>query len=538
MVVRHDLFAAQEKTLGRGLVFAGWAIFVGLTWGPVTVLFAQAAVELAAGNNEAWALVLPSTRRAMLLARSLGMGLAVATLSGLVGGLAALAFLKWVSARSLPRWMGAGLVAVLTAWVIAPPYVHALAALQTGALLGSTLALPDLPSWASVILVQTLALLPLTAVAALVGLISVERDQVEAGLLIVPEGPVLRRMVLPLAGPILAVGTGAVFVLAVLDANTPSLFGVPSYAMEVVAEFSASHMAWRASLVALPLILVTGLVVASASALLANNHPGLGRASAQALTAQRALLPWPIAARAALAGGASYGVLLVALLFVGVTLWQLLPGLIWEVRRDLWLTLANALAAAVLALGPAAVIAWHLTAAAPRTKLFKVGLWAIVLLPLALPPGLIGAGFAALLTSYAPIELRSMPLIPAFAQAARFLPLAVLLVTAQMGRINPLLVDAARLQRAPGLARWLCVDGPLAAPGLWAGFALVFCASIGELEATLMTAAPGAGLLSMRIFNYLHYGVSETVAALGLVLVALIWIGVSFGLRLAKRGSA
>jgi len=75
------------------------------------------------------------------------------------------------------------------------------------------------------------------------------------------------------------------------------------------------------------------------------------------------------------------------------------------------------------------------------------------------------------------------------------------------------------------------------APGLVAAFGLTFCGSIGELEATLMAAPHGAALLSMRVFNYLHYGVSETVAALGLVLVALVWIGVVAGLALMRNRS-
>lgn len=531
--------AAPRVSLLRpdsAIVIAAWALFIALAWGPVGALLAQAVGRLVAGDAEAWGLLLPSVRRALLLARSLGLSLAAAGLAGGLGGLAALAFLRLAAGRRLTSGRAAVVIAGLAVWVIAPPYLHALAGLEAAAALGGALPLPDLPGWVLVVLVQAFALLPLPAVAALLGLMAVEPDRVEAGLMLGRDARVFARIVWPLAAPALAAGTVAVFVLVLLDSSTPSLFGVPSYAMEVVAEFGASHAAWRAALVALPLIGLAGLAVAGLLLALRAARPGPGRSFGGGLARHRPLAPMPFAANVALGSAALYAVLILAVLLAGLTLWRLLPGLVWDLRRDLWVTLANALLAGGLALIPASLIGWQLASVTARPAR-RLALWAVVLLPLALPPALTGAGLAALLTAHAPLVLRNAPLLPALALAARFLPFAVLIVAAQMRRIDPQLVEAARLQRRPGPGRWRLIEAPLAAPGLWAAFGLVFCASIGELDATLMTAAPGAGLLSMRVFNYLHYGVSDTVAALGLVLVALIWLGAAGGLWLARRGS-
>jgi iron(III) transport system permease protein len=54
---------------------------------------------------------------------------------------------------------------------------------------------------------------------------------------------------------------------------------------------------------------------------------------------------------------------------------------------------------------------------------------------------------------------------------------------------------------------------------------------MGELGATLMVIPPGKATLTMRIYNYLHYGASDTVAGLCLVLaLGVLLAGVLAGL--------
>ena len=61
---------------------------------------------------------------------------------------------------------------------------------------------------------------------------------------------------------------------------------------------------------------------------------------------------------------------------------------------------------------------------------------------------------------------------------------------------------------------------PLMIPGLMAAAFITFALSIGELGATLITIPPGQGTLTLKIYNYLHYGASEQVAGLCLMMVA------------------
>ncbi|WP_229738032.1 ABC transporter permease [Sinisalibacter lacisalsi] len=524
--------------LRPALILLAWGLFLALTLGPAVGLFAEAAGRLLAGAPEAWTALVPSARRAALLGRSLALSAGVALFAGLVGGLAALALLRRAARGRLSGAMRSVILAVLVLWVITPPYLHALAGMEAGNWLrglGSAASpMPDLPGWLAALFAQGFALMPIAMIAAAIGFISVERDLVDSATLLRPGRGVFFRVVLPLAAPAILAGTGAVFVFSLLDYSTPSLFGVSSYAMEIVAEYSSSRAPWRAALIALPLIAIAALVIGAGLAALANGTPAHARALGRAFRFYRPLDTLRPPAMAALWLAAAYAGMILALLLASALLWRILPQLVWEVRQDLARTLLTAGLAGALALAPAALVAGSL-AAPPRKPILRAAMWLGVLIPLAIPPSLTGVGYATFLACCAPDGVRTAGWVPALAQAARFLPLAVLLIYVQMRRVDPLLIDAARVLRPPGPARWWRIDLPLSAPGLIAAFGLVFCASIGELEVTMMTAAPGQGLLSMRVFNYLHYGVSETVAALGLVLAVIVWSVAAFGLWFARQ---
>ena len=522
--------------LEPAIAAAGWIAFIALTWGPVLGVLSEALAELASGTGDAWALLLISPRRAGLFGRSLLLSLGVTGIASLVGTLAALGFLKLAAGRHLSGALRSALIAALAVWAIAPAYLHALGAMEAGyvlrGLFGAGLA--ELEGWAAVLLIEAVALMPFPILGALIGFLGVERDRIETGMLQKPDGLVFRRIALPLARPALSAGAGAVFVLSLLDANTPSLFGVPSYAMEITAEYSASHAPWRAALLSLPLIAVAVLALALVLLSVRTTPSAHGRGFRATLCNHRPLDPFPVLTRAALAATLAYALLAILLLLGGLSLWQSLPGLLWSVRTDLSVTLANAVLAGLIALVPAAIVATSL-AARRGGPVTRGALWALALLPLALPPSLTGLGIAGFMSDVAPGGMRSLAVLPAVAHAARFMPLAMLIVWAQYRRLDPLLLDAARLQHPPGLKRYARIDLPLLAPGMIAAFALVFCGSVGELEAAMMTAAPGAGMLSMRVFNYLHYGASETVAALGLLLVTIVWLAVLIGLHFMRN---
>jgi iron(III) transport system permease protein len=112
--------------------------------------------------------------------------------------------------------------------------------------------------------------------------------------------------------------------------------------------------------------------------------------------------------------------------------------------------------------------------------------------------------------------------MPVLAALARFAPFAALILLAQLRHTDPLLTDAARVFQQGVVRTWVHVRLPLLAPGLVAAACMVFALSVGELGATLLVIPPGLETVTIRMYNYLHYGSSGAVAGLGLVTTVLM----------------
>jgi iron(III) transport system permease protein len=156
--------------------------------------------------------------------------------------------------------------------------------------------------------------------------------------------------------------------------------------------------------------------------------------------------------------------------------------------------------------------------------------WLILLLPLSFPASFVGIGEIALWNSVFGGLLYGTDWIPWLTNLARFLPLAVLVMSALAGTLDQNLIEMTRLFQQNPLRRLLQIYLPLILPAIFVSFILVFVFSLGELSATMLVLPPGKSTLTLRIFNFLHYGSPQSVADLSLMLVilAILAAGVAF----------
>jgi iron(III) transport system permease protein len=110
-------------------------------------------------------------------------------------------------------------------------------------------------------------------------------------------------------------------------------------------------------------------------------------------------------------------------------------------------------------------------------------------------------------------------------------PLALVCVKASVAHVPPRLTDVGRsLGRGP-VAVFLRVTLPLLAPGLLAGFCLVFLTSVTELTATLVLAPIGVQTLATQFWAFQQNIAYGAAAPYALVMVMLgIIPGVLLGL--------
>lgn len=498
------------KVAAQGLLTGVYLLLVWLPLAPLGLALFQAE------GPEVYWLALPWGRRFWLLLQSLVLSGAVALGSMGLAFLAATWLWRWQ--EGLPsrlRWLGLALV-------LLPPYLTALAWLSLGASLAGWFPAPTrglvipgaLASW----WVQVLAYFPLALGFSLLGLETVEADLVEAGRLQQGDVRTLVRIVLPLASPYLLSGGALIVLLSLLDYSVWSLFGVSVYSLEIFAQYAASHSAGQAVYLALPLMLLTSLVVVAGQGLLRQ----MFQSRRDQIRRRHWVFPsWPGWFR--MLQAVALGVLALHLLVPVVTLgaWVASPANLWRTwstsTGQIGFTLGLALASALICLPVALGISGKLV----RSSSAWPGWWFLVLLPLAVPPPLVGVGL---------IGLSGLPpwswaygtfAMPVLATVARFLPLAVLVLLAGWRQFDPLWLEAAALlESRPGQTLKQIVL-PLLAPGCLAGAAVVGALSAGELGAVLLVLPAGLSTLSITLYNYLHYGAVAAVGGLGLFLGCL-----------------
>ena len=487
----------------RLLRLIAFAAFAGVVYGPL-------AGVLAACGNDAFASLAEvlSARRVELLLRSLVFSLGVATFTTLVGLLAALAVLRHGPRRAVRlQWL-------LLASVALPPTVYALAWSQFFALLPQRIVGHELQA----MLAQSMALLPFATGVAMFAVRTSDRLLLDAARVLVSPARLLFGVAVPLARPMLLSGATLVFLLSLLDYTIPSIFGVNLYSLEIFVVFSATHRVADAFSLSLPLLACALLLLATLSGLprrLAQDaESGFPRDGALPL-----LLQWAVVLAALLAGAALLAPLLAFLPALGDAAY--LQRTIRSSWNETSYTLVTSVAAALIAL---------LLAVGPALEMARGGrrgrmLGTVCLLPFLLPPALTGIGLIALWSPLERLTLYGGPGMSVAAELARFTPVAIVVLATSFLRTDPALVDAALVS---GSSLWRIVTGvllPLATPGLAAAAGIVFVLSLGEIGANLLVTPPGSATLSMKTYNYLHYGGSPAAAGLCLLLVLLAALG-------------
>ena len=494
----------------------GIAGYLLLVFGPVLFLFLNSFYALFTGGGEWLDVLIPNGQRLILLLRSLGLSTAVAlggTFLGFLGGL----YLQEKSSRVQQIFH---LVLVLIATI--PPYVHALAWNNIVDKINSLLprygfSILSLRGWGAGWWVWMMALTPLSISLLLLGLNSIDHNLIEAARIHQGDFKILRRIIVPLVQPYLAVSAGILFLTSLVDFSIPALFQTTNYSLSLFADFSANHQPWRVFLLTFPLLLV-GLIV------LYLMHRSLQKTPLNPLWRRKKLVTayqWP--GWLVWAQTITIGILLILFLVPLYSLvslnssWADTLSHIADAAGDIKSTLSTSLLAAICS----TPFAYALARKIHTSQSQKLLGWLLVSAPINIPPSLTGIGLISIWNhSFLP-GVYNTEIMPVLASIARFSPFASLIFLAQLRTLKPELLEAAEILQASKLKKWIWIKMPLTAPAWIAAGLIVFIFSLGELGATLLVVPAGTSTLTIRIFNYLHYGASETVASLVLIVTLL-----------------
>jgi iron(III) transport system permease protein len=470
--------------------------------------FVQACM---AGSLDFISPLLLSSRQGGLLVSSIGLAAAVAG-AGVLIGILIVSALWSISQKAL-------MVILLTLLALAgiPSYIHALTWSAAITSIGGILPVISPTGWAISFWVELMALLPIAIFLSWVAFASVDTRLTDAGRVFKTDWEVFLTIQLPLAAPALGAALGFLFVICCSDYSVPSLFGADVYALEIFAQYSASNIASQALLYSLPLLIITLVVMVSC-------RSGI-RTLAQTpnwLSARFGNPPrYPASFRVLQAIAVIIVITQIAVLFFGLIStsgsWDTFVSSVSRAGNELQFSLITALLVILISL-PLALAA--------ANELKKPGIrgtfaWILVLVPLAIPAPLVGIG----LISFWNGPLLAVPypgmLMPVLVAVSRFAPIAAIILFVQLRFIDPLLFDAAAVFSKSQLKTWTQIRLPLLSPGLLVTAGILFALTLAELGATLIVAPPGHATLTMRIYNYLHYGAAGEVAGLCLMITIL-----------------
>lgn len=180
-----------------------------------------------------------------------------------------------------------------------------------------------------------------------------------------------------------------------------------------------------------------------------------------------------------------------------------------NLQQSLWWSLAAA--AAVL---PVALVAGHALARARWLEPF-------VILPLAVPAILFGIGEIVLWNHAWSAPFYDGPGLAILLFAGRFACFAILAVSGAATALDPQLEEAAELAGARPARRLVSIVAPNLRSALAGGFVLVFVLSMRELDAAILVPAANHTAV-FRVYQQVHFGRDDFVAALALLVVCLI----------------
>ncbi len=490
-------------------------------------------------------LLATADRRLLLLARNtLWLSLGACLISLPCGTLLACAVARTDLPLRRSAWVG------LIALLCLPLYLHA-TAWEAGfgklgwlSLAGQSLGAPLLRGWIAAIWIQGVWGIPWVALIVAAALQLSEPELEEGALLDASLWRVFCTVTLRRAGPGIVVAAIWIALATASEMTVTDLYQIRTLSEELYTGFALStggDATCGAGAAVLFTLMLTGLAMATLDAVIvAAAHVPERPAFCFPLGRWR----WPVAVLVVVALVVLAGVPLSNLVYQAgivvqrvddhpVRYWSLRrfaellvpwPGTyrvsaLWQFSAQFRWTLLIGATAATLSAAIAALLAWW----ARRGGWWAVPAALVAALGLSTMGPLIGLALVWLFT------LSDTPWLvwcysrtisaPVLAATLRAVPLPILICWVAFGTLSSETIEAAALDGAGPLSRWLRIGMGQRRSALILAWLVALVIACGELSATILATPPGLETVPIRVFGLIHAGVSNQVAAVCLTSV-------------------
>jgi len=372
-----------------------------------------------------------------------------------------------------------------------------------------------LTGWGVSIFVQSVAWLPLAIFIIYDAMMKIPKDLTEVGRFFSTDQKVFFKIWLPQCKTGITTAAIVVFLLTFNDYSVPSTFAVTTFAMEIFARYSISMNAGDAFMTALPMI---GIGLALAFPLINNisqqfiSNPGKRNDD---------FIKTLSFAKKYISKFTVFFILIITLfplmmLIYGSRFYEfnLMNDGGKEIVMSLWIAFGATFMALPVMLSAAISVY--------KSQQWQTLTFLLILLPTLISPALIGAALIHLMNRPLLRGIYLSSIMGMLAVMIRFMPIGILVIVAGLRKIPEDMISVAYIASGSIRKSFEKIILPLAMPSVLIAIGLVFLLGIGELGTTVMVLPAGLSTITVRLYGYMHYGATELIAEISLVLVMVL----------------
>lgn len=361
------------------------------------------------------------------------------------------------------------------------------------------------------VLVETLAFFPITTLFALLGIESISREKLEAAIILTPANEVALRIILKMILPYLAAGAGFIIILSMSDFSVPSMFQYNTYMLDLFSTYSRTgsvRTVFLYSLYMVPIVLIPFYWVLN---IIHKSDTGHTEDMIRPikLTGLMKYLSY-------IAGGLSIAQCVIPFFVLIVT--TDIPTFVEAGRKSgaaigtsLAVSAVAALIAVLISIFPAIMISHHAFRLLPELFLF----------PMIIPGPMSAMGLLRVINASPFYAIERTMILCSIGCAIKFAPIALAVIYVYHRRVNRKGMEIAEIT-ASNERTSLILEYRMIVPAKIISCVLVLFMTYAEEGIFLILMTPGRESITVKIYNYLHYGASEYVSAFCIVSILVI----------------
>lgn len=464
--------------------------------------------------------------RHLSLARNSLLAAAGTCLAALVVG-AGMAFVICRTDMPGVKWLVYAVIGPL----LIPPNIHAIAWTHLSPILKNLTGF-DIYSLGGVVFILSMAYFPFVTMTTMAGLKSIDRNKEEAALMVHGPFNMLARVTLPLCLPNMFSGAVFVFVFAIVNVGVPDVLRVRVYPLEIFIQFSAFFDTLKATLLSFPMVALTLVLIFIQRIFMGDRsyvHIGAGAKEPIRLKLGRT---WVLCFLACglIIGCSSIVPILVLLIKAGGV--ESYFRVLVSSTKPIFLSLFVAAVAAVFTTALGGGLGYLLQRSGKFCRIF---LSILIFAPFAVPATTMGIGLIGVWNRDYVGWIYGSMMIMIIAHMARFTPYAAAVIHSGVGQVSVRMEEAAMISGAGFGSILMHVVARLTRRHLVVSGFFVFVLAFGELGTTLLISPPGVETIPIKIYNLMHYGAEQLVAALSIIIMVIVFVMSSLFLWVLRR---